>query len=291
MNAVIFIVCAALAGLLTPVAAQTADDHKRAVARLAEEADKFDKSAHRVTGIETYRQTQPAEARVDRRGRTVAAAKPAFSREIVSEYGFVSLDERGGWFKEARMVLTVDGAPYKKSRKGLDTLARTLSANDDRKKRSLLESLEDLGLRGVITDLGQLILLFARGLVQNYEITYMSSEPSPQGLLWVYRYNQINGSDALTIYEGKEPIRQTLHGQLWVRASDATPVKISVESERQAKGGIVHDISQVVYDRSNFGFLLPKVIRHDQYINRQLFVRDEFVYSDFKDAFAAPVTR
>ncbi|HYP12675.1 MAG TPA: hypothetical protein VEQ63_02020 [Bryobacteraceae bacterium] len=275
---------AGLAGIIDlPASAQSREDHRRALESLAIEADAFDKSAHRVAGIETLRQTLPRGSQVVRNRRGVQTVLPERTREIVSEYGFVALDERGGWLKEARIVVAVDGATWKKGNKGLETLARTLSANDEKKKRSLLEGFEDFGLQGFITDLGQLILLFARGLLQNYELTYEFKEPSPAGDVWVYRYSQLSGSDAMTIYEAKVPIKVQLRGRVWIRAKDYVPVQISVESERPVKDLIVHDISVVQYEKSSFGFVLPSRITHEQFVNRNLFVKDEFVYSDFKE--------
>src|SRR5262245_44837145 len=146
---------------ITCAGAQTPEDLRAVIQRLGREADLFDKSAHRVAGIETLRQTLPKGSRVSTSRTGVETVLPEKKREIVSEYGFIALDERGGWLKEIRRVLTVDGLEWKKGKQGLDSLARTLAASDDRKKRSLLESYESYGLQGFITDLGQLILLFA----------------------------------------------------------------------------------------------------------------------------------
>jgi hypothetical protein len=257
---------------------QSPDATQSVIERLGREADLFDRSAHRVIGVETLRQTLPKGSRVSRGRRGVEVVLPEQVREIVSEYGFMAVDERGGSLKEVRMVRTVDGTKWKKGTKGLDSLARTLSATDDKKKRSLLESFENFGLQGFITDLGQLILLFARGLVANYEISW-------EGRLFdldVYRYTQLGGTDALTVYEGKMPLRLKLQGKIWVRRSDFLPVKITVESTREDKKSIIRDLSVVEYAPSEFGFLLPKRIVHQQFTGSQLFVRDDFSYSNFK---------
>ncbi len=266
------------------VNAQTPDAVRAVVERLGKEADLFDKQAHRVTGIESLRQTLQKGSRISKTKRGIDVVLPEQTREIVSEYGFIALDERGGWLKEVRMVRTVDGLKWKKGNKSLESLAHTLSASDDKKKRSLLESFEDFGLQGFITDLGQLILLFARGLTSNYELRYDSRDLSnPLRPLDVYRYTQLGGTDALTVYEGKLPVRLKLEGKIWVRPTDShLPVRISVDSTREENNNVIRDLSVVEYEPSGFGFLLPVKIKHQQFVGDELFVEDDFTYSDFK---------
>ena len=278
-----------LAALLLSAAAacawaQTPDVQRAVLERLAREADLFDKSAYRYAGTETLKQVQPRGSRVSRGPRGTEAVLPEQTREVVSDYGFIALDERGGWIKEVRVILTVDGLRWNKGKKGLENLAGALSANDDKKKRSLLESYEDFGLQGFVTDLGPLILLFARGLVSNYELTYERTDTDDRlGPLLVYRYMQLGGSDALTIYEGDEPIKQKLQGRIWFRQNDYAPVRISIDSEHKEKESVIRDVSVVEYDNRQFGFVLPSRITHQQYVDQVLFVSDEFTYSGFRE--------
>jgi hypothetical protein len=278
----LFTACAVL--LSVRAAGQTPEALNAVIQRLSKEADLFDRQAHRVAGIETLRQTLPKGSRVTKGKRGVEVALPEQKREIVSEYGFIGLDERGGWLKEVRIVRTVDGAKWKKGNKGLDSLARMLSASDDKKKKSLLESFERFGLHGFITDLGQLILLFARGLVSNYEVTFDSRDlGDPRRPLDVYRYTQLGGGDALTVYEGKAPLRLKLQGKIWVRSTEGhVPVRISIDNIRQENKNVIRDVSVVDYESTQFGFLLPAKIKHQQFVGDRLFVEDDFTYSDFK---------
>ena len=262
---------------------------ERVVERLSKEADLFDRNAHRVMGIEVLKQTLPKGSRIAKGKRGVQTVLPEQVREIVSEYGFIAVDERGGALKEVRMVQIVDGLKWKKGKRGLDSLAQTLSATDDKKKRSLLESFEDFGLQGFITDLGQLILLFSRGLASNYEIRYAGADVNEP--LHVYEYTQLGGTDALTVYEDKMPMRLKLQGKIWVRPSDLLPVKISIESTREWNKSIIRDISIVEYEPSEFGFLLPKRINHRQYTGAHLFVEDDFAYRDFKQVIPGAASR
>ena len=269
--------------------AQPLGSTQQVIERLSKEADLFDRQAHRIAGVETLRQTLPRGSRIAKSKRGVDTVLPEQVREVVSEYGFMGVDERGGSLKEVRMVMTVDGQKWKKGNKGLDSLAKTLSATDDKKKRSLLESFENFGLQGFVTDLGQLILLFAHGLASNYEIRYYGKaidEP-----LEVYEYTQLGGTDALTVYEGNMPLRLRLQGKIWVRSSDFFPVKLSVESTREENASIIRDISVVEYAPSVFGFLLPQRINHKQYVGEHLFVEDDFSYRDFKQVLPGVAAR
>jgi hypothetical protein len=271
-------------GLAACLGATTPASLRAVIDRLAREADLFDKSAHRIAGVETLRQLLPKGSRISRSRRGIDVVLPEQTREIVCEYGFIGVDERGGWLKEVRVVRTVDGQKWTKGKKGLDSLAQALSATDDKKKRSLLENFENFGLQGFITDLGQLILLFARGLISNYEITYDSEDHSdPLTLQSVYGYHQLGGTDALTVYERDAPLRLKLQGKIWVRHTDYQPVKISIDTSREEEKEIIRDLSVVEYERSRFGFLLPSKIRHQQFIDNKLFVQDDFTYSGYKE--------
>ena len=99
----------------------------------------------------------------------------------------------------------------------------------------------------------------------------------------MYRYQQLGGSDALTVYEGKEPLRLKLQGRIWFRKADHTPLRISLDSERTEKEAVIRDVSVVHYDNKQFGVLLPARITHEQYVDSELFVSDEFTYSGFRD--------
>ena len=277
---------AILPGLLTaflftaqqPTAAQT----RAVLVRLGREADLFERNAHRFTATETLRQTQPEGTRFDTGPRGITTKLPGVVHEIVSEYGYISSDEPGGSLKEVRLVLTVDGLKWKSGKKDLSTLAEQIGSRDAKNRKHTLESYEDYGLRGFLSDAGQLILLFARHGAEKFEFVYDRSEIGASGPMWVYKYTQLDGSQALTIYGEKEPVRQKLAGEVWVQASDSVPVRVTMHSERVVKDSKVRDVTLVDYEPSSWGLLLPSHIDHRQYVDQQLFVIDEFFYTAFK---------
>lgn len=270
--------------LACALTAQTPAGHRAALDRLAEEAGVFERSAHRVVGIETLRQTVPDGVQMGRGPRGILTRLPGLTREIISEYGFISLDEPGGSLREVRQVLKVDGLAWNKpGSRGLNSLADQITARDDKGKRRLLERFEDHGLQGFATDFGQLILLFARDGMSKYEFRFDSADLSDPATLWIFTFQQLDGPQAITIYgEGKEPIRQKLNGKVWFRSTDKMPLRISLDTTHQSGADQIRDTAMVTYVLSDFGFLLPSKVLHQQFAGKQLLVTDEFTYSDFK---------
>jgi hypothetical protein len=264
--------------------AQTGEDQRAFIQRLAREADIFERNAHRITGIETLKQTVPSGVRTSVGRRGIETGLPGFEREIVSEYGYLSADEPGGSLKEVRMVLTIDGLKWRKGNKGIESLAKQIAAHDDKQRRKLLEAWEDYGLHGFVTDLGQLILLFSRGRTTHYEIAYQETESSDGEPLWVYRYEQIGGDAALTVHgEGDKPKRERLRGRIWVRPRNLAPVRMSLESDRKDDKGVLRDVATVSYFAHSSGMLLPVRVLHQQFGDGELLVTNEFTYSGYKE--------
>jgi hypothetical protein len=268
------------------VPAQSAEELRAVIDRLGREADRFERAAHRVMAIETLRQTVPDGVRVGRGPRGIQTALPGYTREIVSEYGFISLDEPGGSLKEVRNVLTIDGQRWNKpGRKNLGSLAEQLTAATSDAKRRQLERFEEHGLEGFATDFGQLILLFARGNTTNYEFVLDKVDDEAVERTAIYNYRQLDGPQALTIYEGKEVIRQRLEGKIWIRARDRMPVKISLDSTRSLNGSAVRDTAEVFYDAQSFEFLYPWRVVHRQFVDGREVVKDEFEYGKLRELF------
>jgi hypothetical protein len=206
---------------------------------------------------------------------------PKVEREIVSDYGFISVDEPGGAIREVRNVRKVDGLTWNRKTTSLEQLARDITATDHKGRKRQLERFEEFGLHGFVSDLGQLILLFARGNTARYEIVHDSTDPAGNR---IYRYQQLDGKEAFTVYgEGEEPSRQKLKGRIWVNPDGNVPERISIVSDRQVRSLPIQDISVVDYKTSSAGCLLPARIVHQQFVAGELYVTDEFTYSDYHE--------
>lgn len=281
-----------LLGVSTAFAAGAKPDVPAIVAELGRRADIFERNAYRIQCVETFRQTVPKGARIGRNRHGVEVVLPGFTREIVSRYGFVPEDVRGGSLREVRMVLSVDGLQWNRGRQGLESVARELASQDERSKRKMLETWEEYGLSGFITDLGQLVLLFARGNTKNYDFGFDRQEGEGADTLWVFRFEQRAGDQSLTIHgEGKKALHERLHGTVWVRADDQLPVRIVLESERKDTKGTLKDAASVSYFETPYGTLMPVKIVHQQFGDDTLLVTNEFTYSDFKQTLPRPRSR
>lgn len=231
--------------------------------RLGPEADRFAEAAPRWIASEILRQiVQGTETHVVR-----------------SEYGFVSLPSG---MREIRRVVSVDGRKVKQSKK-LDSLALALASDDDTARRKLLESFEKHRLHGIATDFGQLILLFAHGNQQKFEFSRPQAVVAGQQHYFVLRFQQLDGSEALTIFEGGTPVKQKMRGEVWIRASDRLPVRIALDSEHHDGDDQVRDVGAVDYRPSASGVLLPAAVLHRQFRNGRLQVQDHFQYTDYRE--------
>jgi hypothetical protein len=281
-----FVLLLCVAAVSSMLGQQPTSEQTRAVlARLAKEADQFERNAHRFVGKETLKQVQPGGTRYSKGPRGISTRLPELIREVVSEYGYISVDEPGGSLKEVRLVLTVDGAKWNKGKKDLSALASRIGTRDAKDRGKTLETYEDYGLRGFLSDAGQIILLFSRNGVEKYEFTFDRAESAGiNGEVWIYRYRQLDGDQALTIYGGEEPIRHRMRGEYWVRAADMTPFRVTLDSTHLINKSEIRDITMVDYKMSRWNILLPAQIDHRQYVDKQLFVIDQFSYSDFKQS-------
>ena len=211
---------------------------------------------------------------------------PEAIHEIVSEYGYISSDEPGGSLKEVRLVLTIDGLKWKTRQEGPERLWPAASARRDAKNPGP-HARKLRGLRVARFPFRCRPVDFAFRARRRGEVRiHVRSQPKAgaYGPMWVYKYQQLDGGQAFTIYGGKEPIRQRLARRaLGAGPSDSDAVPrhawILTHSVNESE---VRDVTAVDYEMSQWGLLLPFEIDHRQYVDKQLFVIDEFTYTDFK---------
>jgi hypothetical protein len=259
---------------------------RRAISRLSEEAEVFSQLAPKVIGQEKLEQ-RAAKAPPRFRPRVGNSAmeqpKPRFqTREVISEYGFSTLKEAPNAIRELRQVVTVDGRTVRAADKARETLTSGLRSEDDRRKKRMLVEFESYGLVGAATDFGQLILLFGKRTVQQYKFGFKKyGQVGPDRVL-VLTYEQQGGDDKLLIIEGKEAIHQRLRGEVWLRASDGLPLRITLLSVRAEKNIQVRDEATVEYQPSAYGLVLPASVAYDKYVGTEHVSENRFHYSEFK---------
>jgi hypothetical protein len=259
---------------------QTEDTHRAAVARLGREADRLAENAHRVVAQETLEQNSLDKKRMSRGRRPGEPWPPVVKRQVVSQYGYFMI---GGQIREMRQVISVDGKKTGGGVNPLDMLALGVTSDNDSKRLRLLEQFEKHGLHGVATDFGQLILLFAKGNTQKFEINYTRSETVDKQDFLIYTYQQMDGPESFTIFESDRPVKMKLKGEIWVRRTDLLPARVVLDVEHDEKKEKVRDLSHVDYAISAFGFLVPSFVEHQQFRNGMLHVEDRFTYTPFTE--------
>jgi hypothetical protein len=253
------------------------------IARLSQEADAFRKLAPDVVGQETLfqRAVKPPKGgfhiRVGANARK--PSEPVWQeRRILSEYSFAAFAGEGGAIHELRRVTKVDGRSVQDPKKAQQELAAIVSAEDDKRKKELLEQFEKYGLVGAVTDFGQLLLLFTSGEIAHYEFTYRRVENQGNAHLLVFGYQQIDGREGLTVVDANKAERTVrIGGEVWVREADFIPVRITLVTSQES----VSQEASVDYAMSSFGALLPFWTEHRERRAGKVVAENQFSYADF----------
>ncbi len=267
--------------LLALTVSVRADERTQRLAlRLAEEASAFERAAPRVLGVETLEQRAqkpPKRFRV-RVGDNAKRSPPVEwqQRKIVSEYAFSTFGE--GSLHELRQVTSVDGKPVKN--KGPEALAKLILADDQGRKRELLEQFANYGLQGAVTDFGQVILLFTPGNIGRYEFGFVRRATQSDRPVLVFSYRQIDGPNPVTVIDARSKVATALEvsGEIWVNEDTYQPVRISIRSGEDAQ----RQEASVEYAMSGYGIVLPVRTDHRESRNGEVTAENHFTYEGFR---------
>jgi hypothetical protein len=271
-----------LAIVLLPcfASAQDADTHKTAAQRIAFYADQFSKIAPTLTAKETLEQVRLDEKKLVKPRKKDEPWPPILKRTIVSKYGYAATPTG---IREVRQIESVDGKPVRSGGNLLDALAAGVTAESDENRQKLLIDFEKNGLRGMVIDFAQIILLFSKGATEKYEFSYQNTEKAGEELFLVYRFEQIDGQQAVTIFNGKQPVKKRLQGEVWCRRSDLVPMRIFLQADHYEGKDLVRDMTTVDYGLAE-NMLFPGSVQHKQMRDGTVHVEDLFRYSDFRIA-------
>jgi hypothetical protein len=265
-----------------------ADPTQQMTARLSEEADAFRRIAPSLLGHETLEQKahKPQPRFRPRVGKDAQTPPPTVwqDRQIVSEYGFAAFAGETETLHELRRVVSVDGRPVAESKKTEDSLARIISLKDDQREKELLKEFEKYGLVGAVMDFGPLLLLFTPREIEHYEFALKGPQLLGATRALVFRYTQIDGPELLTVFEnssGDKPRRMKVQGEIWVRADNFLPVRITLGVGEGQGAKAVREEASVDYSPTAFGMLAPSAVDHKELRGGQLMVQNSFIYSDF----------
>jgi hypothetical protein len=268
------------------LAAPAEETIQAALFRLSEEAEAFARIAPEVIGQEVYRQKAAQGRRSLHLGPAPAPGTPPqlsfHVREITSEYGFALLKESGGGLHEFRRVVSVDGRPVENAGEARRRLAFALTAARDRERQRLLLDFERWGLEGAVTDFGQVILLFVRRQLKDYDFRPGESGRIGPDRAHAIAFRQVGGAQTFTIFERTRSVHQPLEGRIWVRDPDFLPLRIDLRSARKQNERAVEETAEVDYAMSAHGALLPASVLHRQYLDGHLVVENSLRYGSFR---------
>lgn len=272
--------------LMAAVLAAPDESMSAALLRLSEEAEAFARIAPEVIGQEVYRQ----KADKGRRRLRLGAAPPSGTppqlsfhlREITSEYGFAMLKDSTGGLHEFRRVVSVDGRSVESAGEARRRLSLALTAAGDRDRRRLLRDFERFGLDGAVTDFGQVILLFARRRLADYEFQPGESGRIGPDKAHAIAFRQSGGAQTFTIFDRGQSVHQPLEGRIWVREPDFLPLRIELKTARKQNNRAVLETAVIDYAMSAHGALLPASVLHRQYLDGQMVVENALQYDSFR---------
>ncbi len=269
-----------------------ADQTQQMLSRLSEEADAFRRIAPSLLGHETLEQKahKPKPRFRPRVGKDAQTPPPAVwqDRQVVSEYGFVAFAGDTETLHELRRVVSVDGRPVNAAQKAEESLARIIALKDDQREKELLKEFEKYGLVGAVMDFGPLLMLFTPREIEHFEFSLKGPQLLGASRALVFRYTQIDGPELLTVFEtssgGKPermPHRMKVQGEIWVRADNFLPLRITVGVGEGQGVKAVREEASVDYSPTAFGTLAPSTVDHKELRGGQLTVQNSFIYSDF----------
>ena len=253
------------------------------LSRVSEEAEVFRQVAPKALAEETLEQrTVKPPPRFRMAGAKGPIKLEYRNREIVSEYSYAAFKESQSGMHEFRQVISVDGRPVSTPEKARHALSLGLQSDDDRMRKKMLEEFRQYGLIDAAMDFGQLILLFGKRFISNYEFRIAGSDRLGADEATVLFYQQRQGKPGLLVFEGRKTIRSKLDGQLWVRQRDGLPLRISLRAQWIERKHQRRHEAVVEYATTSFGAVGPASVKHSEYFDNQLITENLFRYSAFK---------
>jgi hypothetical protein len=257
------------------------------LSRASEEAEMLRQNAPKALAEETLEQRalRPPSRFRPRAGAAAAdPPKPQFhTREIVSEYSVGTLREGGsGRLIEFRQVISVDGQAVQSPQSARRALALGLRSTEDRARKRMLEDFERHGLVGAATDFGILLLQFTKLGIADLTVTPKAATMIGADQALVFDYEQKSGDTGFLDFSRRHAIRHPLRGQLFIRASDGVPLRVTCAIQRFEDRHEYIDEGIVEYAMSVHGFVVPASVVHRRFADRRLTIENLFHYKPFR---------
>ena len=128
--------------------------------------------------------------------------------------------------------------------------------------RKILRSSALKELKPTINDVGQLLLLFDPSTIGRYAFRADRTAYFGAQAAVVYRYEQVEGPETVTIQERQKKFRQQTHGEVWVDASTYRLLRVTLDAERR---GDIRDHAEVDYVYGPDGAPMPVSALHREF--------------------------
>jgi hypothetical protein len=179
-------------------------------------------------------------------------------------------------------VVSVDGRKVLAVEKARRSLTLGVTSADDSLKKQMLKDFEKHGLTGAATDFGQLILLFTKRRLKNYQFAITGQERIGPDSALVLSFTQKTGPESLTTFAGRAALHSGLEGFIWVRTPDYLPLRIRLVSSRKDGPYTINTEATVDYAMSPHGCILPASVLHREVIAGDLLTENRFQYAPFR---------
>ncbi len=256
-------------------------------ARLASQAQSFAEQLPNLIGTETLEQKSISYATRMRIRVGEAALKPVppkiRERRIRSEMGFVLRGKEAPVWSELRKVMDVDGKQVTAPKKARERLAFGLKSDDERERLRMMEEFMRYGLDGLATDYSLTLLLFRFGDIDKMRfVATGTSEFSGADRVNAYQFSRADTEAGVTVFDGKQAIKQPLRGTIWLRAGDLVPLKIQLLSRLVQDKTVIDDEGLVEYQLSRYGAVVPRAVLYQRKVNGVLVLETRYEYKDFQ---------
>jgi hypothetical protein len=256
-------------------------------ARLASQAQSFAEQLPNLIGTETLEQKSIRYATRMRIRVGEAALKPVppkiRERRIRSEIGFVLRGNQAPVWSELRKVMDVDGKQVTAPKKARERLAFGLKSDDERERLRMMEEFMSYGLDGLATDYSLTLLLFRFGDIDKMRfVATGASEFIGADRVNAYQFSRADTEAGVTVFDGKQAIKQPLRGTIWLRAGDLAPLKIQLLSRVVQDKTVIDDEGLVEYQLSRYGAVVPRAVLYQRKVNDVLVLETRYEYQDFQ---------
>lgn len=252
------------------------------------EASQFWSGAPGYVGKETWREKYTYTKRSGRRFfRTGADAlkKPqtvTTTREVVSDYALAPFRRSPESLFEFRRVISIDGKATGEAGDGREEWIAGLRDGSDKWRHKLRDAYKQQMMAGVMTDFGQLIMLFTKQGQKQFEFSVKGAERSGADIAVVLHFEQRKGSQALRVNDTGSEQAAPLNGEVLLRDPEYEVLQIRLSSSRTEEGRKVRDDAQVDYSRNAAHAILPAAVTHRRYLDGKLDYEDVYQYSDWE---------